>query len=333
MSDTHTLGVLLLNVGTPDAPTPDALHRYLDEFLSDPKVIDYPRWLWQPILQGIILRVRPQRSAALYARVWRPEGSPLLSISHTLAAQLAASLQAEIGARVVVEIGMRYGSPSIQHALDKLHEAAVDQLVVLPLFPQYSDTTTGTSLGAFEGALPGRCDVPVSIIHDYHDHPAYIDALAVHIECHWAHHPQPARLLLSFHGIPARYLRKGDPYREQCERTAALLSARLGLKNNEWRLSFQSRFGPEPWLQPYTDKTLEAWGAEGIRSAHAVCPGFAIDCLETVDEIGHEGCRTFQEAGSGAFDYIPALNDSPEQVALFTQLVLENITIPPASRA
>ena len=318
MSERPLPGVLLVNLGTPDAPTPEALRRYLAEFLSDPRVVDLPRWRWLPILHGIILRTRPARSARAYARIWTERGSPLRLYTEALAEALEGSLD------IPVRIAMRYGRPSIASGLEQLRQAGAQRLIVLPLYPQYSATTTASTYDALAAALRREALVPeIRFLGDYHRHPAYIDALAKRIEDHWREHGRGERLLLSFHGIPQRYAEAGDPYPQRCEATAHALAQRLGLEEGQWAMSYQSRFGREPWLQPYTDETLARWPGEGVRSVDVVCPGFATDCLETLEEIAMENRDTFLQAGGESYRYIPALNDRPEHVALLETLVRE----------
>ena len=309
------IGILLTNVGSPAAPTPAALRRYLAQFLGDERVIEYPRWLWQPLLHGVILNTRPRRSARLYQRIWTADGSPLVGIMRRQAAGLAAALTTgDVPVKVV--IGVRYGEPSIPAALRELDAAGAQRVLVLPLFPQYSATTTATSLDAvFDELKTWRCVPELRTVNRYGDHPLYIAALAASIREAWATDGRPDRLLLSFHGIPRDYADKGDPYPDECRRTAGLLAAALGLTDEQWAATFQSRFGPSEWLQPYTDETLAEWGRAGLRRVDAACPGFSADCLETTDEIGHEGAETFEEAGGGELRYIPALNDRPDHIA------------------
>jgi protoporphyrin/coproporphyrin ferrochelatase len=302
------LGILLINTGTPDAPTSAAVRRFLAQFLADRRVIEYPRWLWLPLLYGVILNVRPRRSARLYQRIWTQAGSPLLTITQHLREKLHVELAARYSSPVQIEAGMRYGSPSIAGALQRLRDAGVSRIIVLPLFPQYSGTTTGTALEAvFEEIKTWRWMPSLQVISDYHAHPAYLTALEDSIRHRW---DGKGRLLFSFHGIPQRYIDAGDPYQDQCLRTATLVAGRLNLKPESWSLAFQSRFGPEAWLQPYTDQILEGWGQDGLERLHVVCPGFAIDCLETLEEIENEGQHRFMKAGGGEFTYIPALNAS-----------------------
>ena len=317
-------GVLLANVGSPAAPTPAALRRYLAQFLADPRIIDYPRWLWLPLLHGLILRTRPRRSARLYARIWTPAGSPLVCTLEAQARALQDGLAARLGQPIPVAIGLRYGAPSIAHGLRDLRAAGADGLLVFPLYPQYSQTTTASTLDAVEAELaawPTR--PPLRVIERYGSNPAYIAALAESVRRFWATHGRGVRLLMSFHGIPQRYARRGDPYPTECAATARQLAAALDLRDADWHVSYQSRFGPEPWLQPYTDRTLAAWGRAGLRRVDVICPGFSADCLETLDEIAHEAARTFSAAGGGELRYIPALNDSTQHITALTGIAAE----------
>jgi ferrochelatase len=305
------IGVLLLNIGTPAAPMEEPVREYLQEFLSDPLVVDYPRWFWQPILNRIILRKRPERSARLYASIWQGSGSPLLTITEAIASGIAA---ASPGWHTAV--GMRYGQPDIRRALGSLQAAGVTHLVVFPLFPQYSSTTSQTAIEKTQYLLEGQDEFErVTVIEEYHDHPAYIQAVADSIQQSGVLSSQDARLLFSFHGVPQRYIRwRGEPYLDQCRSTAELVAARLGLPPDRYTVTFQSRFGPEPWLQPYTEQTLAALGAEGRQYLAVVCPGFAADCLETLEEIAIQGRETYEAAGGHGYHYIPALNDSDRHI-------------------
>ncbi len=314
------VGVLLLNLGTPDAPTPGAVRRYLAEFLWDPRVVEVPRPLWWLLLHGVILRTRPRRSAAAYRQVWdEREGSPLLSISRRQAGLLRERLAA---AGVRVELAMRYGNPSVADGLQRLRAAEVQRLLVLPLYPQYSATTTASTFDAVTSALRRWRAIPeLRMVNGYHDDPLYIAALAQSVRDFWDDHGRPERLLLSFHGIPLEYAQKGDPYAGQCHTTARLLAEELRLRDGEWGLSFQSRLGRQEWLRPYTDETLEAWGRAGIGTVHTLCPGFAADCLETLEEIAVENREIFRRAGGGEYLYIPALNDRADHLDLLLGLV------------
>jgi protoporphyrin/coproporphyrin ferrochelatase len=326
MVNKSPVGVLVAQLGTPDAPTPKALRPYLKQFLSDPRVIDYSPLIWQPILQGIILRTRPKRSARLYQRIWLEEGSPLLVYSQ----QQVAGLQERLGKNYRVVLGMSYGSPSVQSAVQALEAEGITQILVLPMYPQYSSTTTASVYDAAYLAAAGkRADrkrfVPaLRFIEPYYKNPSYISAVAGRVRKardQWG--KAPDRYLFSFHGIPARYIRTGDPYRAQCEETAALLAQELELEAGQWSVSFQSRFGPENWLAPYTEKVLTNFSKEGVNSVLVTCPGFVTDCLETLDELGNEGCHQFVSGGGAPENYrlVPCLNDDPHWLDTMTELV------------
>jgi ferrochelatase len=318
----ESLGVLLLNLGTPEAPTVTAVRRYLAEFLWDPRVVEIPRPIWWLILHGVILRVRPARSARAYQAVWTEQGSPLLDISRRQAAGLQAVLGAEIPGPVRVALGMRYGSPSIAEALAELGAAQVRRLLVLPLYPQYSATTTASIFDAVTRELTRWRWIPeLRFVNQYHDEPAYIAALVASIRDHWSVNGEPERLLFSFHGIPKDYFLNGDPYHCQCHKTARLVIEVLGLPPERWSLAFQSRVGTKEWLRPYTDETLKSWGAEGVRSVQVISPGFSADCLETLEEIGVENREYFRAAGGGDYSFIPCLNDRMDQLAMLAGVV------------
>jgi ferrochelatase len=308
--------VLLLNMGTPAAPTAAAVRRYLAEFLSDRRVIDYPRWLWLPVLHGAILRVRPRRSARAYAKIWTPQGSPLLANSQALADKLAA----ETGRRVA--LAMRYGEPSIGAVVANLLGGGIQRLLLLPLYPQYSATSTASAFDAVFAALGKQRRLPeLRSVNDYHVAPEYIAALAHSVEKYWLTHGRGERLLLSFHGIPQRYVDAGDPYREQCLVTAELLRERLGMTQATLNIVFQSRVGREKWLAPYTDEILPQLARGGAQHVQVLCPGFAVDCLETLEEIAIRGREQFIAAGGKRLDYIPALNDSAAHVRALRSLI------------
>ncbi|PZQ14855.1 MAG: ferrochelatase [Rhodanobacter denitrificans] len=318
--------VLLVNLGTPDAPTPAAVRRYLAEFLSDPRVVEQPRWLWLPILHGVILRIRPARSAALYRRIWTEAGSPL----QTGMAALAAAVQKR-RPDLIVRHAMRYREPSLAAQLDALDAAGIRRLLVLPLFPQYSATTTASVLDELGRQWRRRRRVPeLHFVDGYATEPAYVEALAAQIEAHWRAHGPAERLLLSFHGIPERYVRAGDPYAEQCRATAEALRQRLGPAAPPLLTCFQSRVGREPWLQPYTDQLLERLPSEGVRSVQIVAPGFSIDCLETLEELAMTNREHFLAAGGERYEYIPALDAGEGQVALVQTLIRRHLGAPPA---
>ncbi|MCE3028226.1 ferrochelatase [Salinicola sp. DM10] len=318
-------GVMLVNLGTPAAPTAKAVREYLAEFLGDPRVIDAPRWLWWPILHGVILRIRPPKVAKAYASVWQEEGSPLLAIGRRQQRALASALAERTGEVIPVELAMTYGQPSMEQAGLALRDAGVDKILVLPLYPQFSRTTTGAVFQRLAKALAPCPHLPqLRFVNHYHDHPDYIAALAASVREHWETQGDRGRLLMSYHGIPKRYVDNGDPYGRHCQRTSALLAEALELEEGSWFQSYQSRFGREEWLKPYTDETLKQWGADKTECVDVISPAFAADCLETLEEIDAENREYFQEAGGGRYRYIPALNDRPEHIHLLSQLVAEN---------
>ena len=313
-------GILLAQLGTPDAPTPEAVRRYLREFLADPRVIDLPRWLWLPILYGPILALRPRRSAALYQRIWTPEGSPLLV--HTR--RQGELLQQRLGAGMPVEIGMRYGSPSLSEGLERLGQRGVKRVLVAPMFPQFSNTTVSSIMDGIAQALRERTQpfLPeLRTLPSFCDEPGYVGALAACAAEVVAAHGEPDVWIFSFHGLPERYVRKGDCYPQQCEATARALATALGLAEERWRRTYQSRFGPEAWLQPYTDMVLGQLARAGTRTVYALCPGFVADCLETIDEIGEVSAHRFRAAGGTQLRLVPCLNEHPAWIDALEQLV------------
>ncbi|OOG60328.1 ferrochelatase [Rhodanobacter sp. C03] len=319
-------GVLLVNLGTPTAPTAKAVRPYLAEFLGDSRVIDYPRWLWWLILHGVILRIRPARSAHAYARIWTEQGSPLRFGSEALAAGLQAELDRQQPGTLRVALAMRYGEPSVAHTIEQLQREGVRRLLVLPLYPQYSATSTGSVIDAVADTFKRlRWPPELRLVNDYHDDPRHIDALATSIERWWATNGRGDKLLLSFHGIPERYVQLGDPYFDQCQTTARLLRERLHINADDMFVSFQSRVGREPWLQPYTDTSVRQLAAEGVKKLDVACPGFAVDCLETLEEIAMQNREFFLAAGGETLRYIPALNDSAEQVRSLAALVRRHV--------
>ncbi len=318
--DADRVGVLLVNLGTPDAPTPDAVRRFLAEFLSDPRVVEAPRWLWRLALHGFVLRTRPRKSAHAYEQVWTNAGSPLMVHSQALTHALGKELE-RYG--VSVALGMTYGSPSIASALEKLRAAGARKLLVLPLYPQYSGTTTASVFDSVSRTLQSWRWIPeLRFIGNYHDEPGYIDALAARISAHGI----DGHLLLSFHGVPKRYLLAGDPYHCQCQKTARLLAARLGLQDGDWSVSFQSQVGREEWLQPYTDVWLVEHARRGGGRVTVTCPGFATDCLETLEEIALRNRDAYLAAGGKHFRYIPALNEEAAHVNFLAELVQRHAT-------
>jgi ferrochelatase len=312
--------ILLCNLGTPDAPTPAALRRYLAEFLGDHRVVEIPRPLWWLILHGIILRVRPAKSAAKYATIWTPEGSPLKVWTEKQAQQLQTWLQLQ-GHHVTVRYAMRYGNPSIATQLDALKAEGATRVLVLPAYPQYSGTTTASVFDAVYGWAERVRNIPeLRFVNRYHDDSGYIAALAQRIRTHWQEHGRPEQLVMSFHGVPERTLHLGDPYHCECHKTARLLAQELGLAKEQDRVTFQSRFGKAKWLEPYTEPTLVALAQAGIKRVDVACPGFTSDCLETLEEIAQEGREAFLHAGGREFHYIPCLNDAPAWIEAMGQL-------------
>jgi len=335
---TARLGVLVVNLGTPEAPTPGAVRRFLAEFLWDARVIETPRWLWWLILHGVILRLRPSKSAHAYQQIWTPQGSPLLLHSRELTDRLRAALNQRFAAdtgqdQLRVALAMTYGSPSIADTLRQMHRDGVRRLLVLPLYPQYSGTTTASVFDRVTRALQRWRWVPeLRFITQYHDEAAYISALAHSIEQHWRTHSRQ-HLIFSFHGVPQRYLTAGDPYYCQCQKTARLVAERLGLGADDWSVSFQSQVGREEWLRPYTDELLVRYAQGEHRQVTLVCPGFATDCLETLEEIVIRNRQLFLANGGLEYDYVPALNASEAHVNLLTELVLRHTQGWPAADA
>ena len=312
--------VVLCNLGTPDAATAPAVRRYLAEFLGDARVVEIPRPLWWLILHGIILRTRPAQSAAKYARIWTPEGSPLKVWTDKQATLLRGYL-GERGHQLTVRYAMRYGNPSIPAVLDELKAQGVTRVLMVPAYPQYSGTTTASVIdGVMNWARKIRHLPELRFINRYHDDAGYIEALAKKIRAHWMHHGQAEQLVMSFHGVPERTLHLGDPYHCECHKTARLLAERLGLAKDRYKLTFQSRFGKAKWLEPYTEPTLIALAQQGVKSVDVVCPGFTSDCLETLEEINMEAREAFLHAGGQQFQYIDCLNDSPDWIRALTDL-------------
>lgn len=316
------VGVLITNLGTPNAPDSKSLRPYLKQFLSDPRVVEFPRLLWWLILNGIILRIRPARSAKAYKTVWTEDGSPLAVHTQKQCEKLREALQRTWGENIVVAWAMRYGQPSIPAALQHLADAGVRKLLVLPLYPQYSGATTGSTFDALAEDFTRRRWLPeLRFVNQYLDFEPYIDAVAKSIESYWQAHGRPQKLLFSYHGVPLRYLHNGDPYHCQCHKTSRLIADQLGLEPDEYMTTFQSRFGREAWLKPYTDHSLQLLAQQGAKSVHVVCPGFSADCLETIEEIGEENRHYFLDAGGEDFHYIPALNSSDEHIDMLSTLI------------
>ncbi|WP_372626517.1 ferrochelatase [Arsukibacterium sp.] len=325
-SSPDKIGVLLTNLGTPDAPTPKALKRYLKQFLSDPRVVEVPRLLWWLILNGVILRIRPRRSAKAYATVFTEQGSPLLFHTRAQAEAIASQFAKDGRTDVVVDFAMRYGNPSFSSVLDKMFAAGVRKILVLPLYPQYSASTSGSTFDELAHDFTRRRWLPdLRFISHYHDNAGFIAACAERIKEHWNEHGRSEKLMFSYHGIPKRYLLNGDPYHCECYKTSRLIAEALGLAKDDYMTTFQSRFGREEWLKPYTDETLKALPAQGVKSVQIFCPGFAADCLETIEEIGEENHEYFMEAGGEQYQYISALNDRPAHITALYQLINQNL--------
>jgi ferrochelatase len=321
------LGVLLVNLGTPDEPTVPAIRRYLREFLSDQRVVNLPRPVWLPILYGFILPFRPKRLVENYESIWMDEGAPLTHYTALLARNVEAALEREqLNREIRVIPAMTYGNPSIRHCLDQLLESGIEDILVVPLFPQYSAATTAAVFDKLSSAIKQSPVLgEVRFLNDYYESPFYIHALTKTLEDEAHHLDNGAKAIFSFHGIPQSQASAGDPYPQKCHETAEKLAHNLGLADGQWMITFQSRFGPAPWLQPYTDKTLESLPKEGIEKVVVVCPGFATDCLETLEEIQVENRDIFLGAGGKQFTYIPALNDSEDHTDLMVKLVLSRL--------
>ncbi|MBU1690905.1 MAG: ferrochelatase [Gammaproteobacteria bacterium] len=349
------IGILLINLGTPDAPTAAAVKPYLREFLGDPRVVEIPRALWWLILNGIILNTRPKKSAEKYAQIWTKEGSPLLVhtqrqakllkgyLNETLKAQSALSLSPTLsheGERgqttippenggtgsVLIEFAMRYGNPSVASALEKLKQQNCGRILILPLYPQYAASSTATALDAVFDTLRKMRNMPeIRTVRSFHDHPGYIAALAQSVRDDWMRNGRPDKLVMSFHGVPRYTLDKGDPYHCECQKTGRLLAEALQLKQDQYQISFQSRFGRAEWLKPYTTATLEELGKQGTNRVDVICPGFVGDCLETLEEIALEGKASFLGAGGKEFRYIPCLNERDDWIHTLSDIVTANL--------
>ncbi|MEL7059295.1 MAG: ferrochelatase [Acidobacteriota bacterium] len=320
------VGVLIANLGTPEAPTAAGLRPYLRQFLGDPRVIEVSRPVWWMVLNLAILPFRPRRSAEAYARIWTDEGSPLLNTSRELVDAISERLAERFGTRIICRLAMTYGEPSTPGALQELKDAGCRRIVVLPLYPHYSSTTVGSVFDAIAKELMTWRWVPeLRTIHQYHDEPAFIQALAERIRRLWDAEGEPDVLMTSYHGIPKRYFLNGDPYHCQCHKTSRLLREHLGLPPERMVVTFQSLFGKEEWLKPYTEDTLQAMPGGGVRNVDVVCPGFAVDCLETTDEIDHEYREVFEEAGGERFRYVPCLNADGDHADLLTEIVARNL--------
>lgn len=319
------IGVLFSNLGTPVAPTPRAVRRYLAEFLNDRRVVDMPRWRWWPLLYGPILGLRPRRSARLYQAIWTSAGSPLLTIANSQVQALQVQLQQCHPDGVCVVLGMRYGEPSIANALSLLAAKNIEKVLVLSGYPQYCSSTTASTFDAVAATFKTWRNLPeLRFVRNYYNQPGYIDVVAKSITDVWSKQGRGEKLLFSFHGLPKRYHDDGDPYFEQCQATATLIAEQLGILRDDWELAFQSRMGRDKWLTPYTSEVLTKFGKQ-IARVDVVCPGFSADCLETLEEIAGAGQRAFLQAGGKQFSYIPALNAHPDHIEFLSHLVLSHI--------
>ncbi len=318
--------VLLVNLGTPDEPTAPAIRRYLKEFLSDTRVIETPRFIWWFVLNLIILRFRPAKLIEPYTGIWQDGESPIRRITNQQVSKLQQRLDKHLRAKVKVAAAMTYGNPSFQTVLQELQNEGYEDILVLPLYPQYSATTTAASWDALSNALKTMRNIPqIHFIKRYYQHPLYIEALAASVRNHWNSTGRQAKLFFSFHGIPKSYSDKGDPYPEECINTAHLVAKALNLSDEEWQLSYQSRVGTAEWLKPYTDETMKALGRNNLKGLDVICPGFSADCLETIEEIDEENRGYFETSGGSDFHYIPALNDQDTHIDLLEALVKENL--------
>jgi ferrochelatase len=320
-------GVLLINLGTPDAPDAKSLRVYLRQFLSSPRIVEFPRWLWWLILNGIILTIRPAKSAEKYAQIWLPEGSPLKIHTERQTELVAALLKQQLDSALVVEYAMIIGNPSIAEKLQKIKEQGCNRILVLSLFPQYAASSAGCALDSVFTELSKMRNIPdIRTVKHYHDHPDYIAALAQNIRDYWEKHGRPDKLIVSFHGVPRKTLEMGDPYYCECQKTGRLLAEALELTKDQYQICFQSRFGFSEWLSPYTAEVIKELGKQKIKRIDVVCPGFVADCLETLEEIAIEGKATFIEAGGGEFHYIPSLNEHPKWIEALGNIVQTHLT-------
>ncbi|HVV69562.1 MAG TPA: ferrochelatase [Gammaproteobacteria bacterium] len=324
---TNSTGILLTNLGTPAAPTPKAVRHYLREFLSDTRIVELPRWQWWPLLYGLILPLRSRYSAALYKKIWTEHGSPLLYFARRQVQGLSANLKERGVDFPNIALGMRYGTPSIASALEQLREKGAEKIIALPLYPQYSAATTGSTFDCISRILRTWRFIPaLHLINHYADNPHYIRALVCRIQDSWQQKAKGEKLLFSFHGIPARSVEQGDPYFEQCHKTARLVAAQLDIADDSWQVVFQSRFGRQKWLTPYCDVILKNLARERVRTVDVICPGFSADCLETLEEISLRNKEIFLAAGGLELNYIPALNDQPLHIQALAEIVMPHIS-------
>lgn len=318
--------LLLLNLGTPAAPTRDAVAEYLAEFLSDPRIVELPRWLWRPVLHGYVLRTRPQRSAEAYAKIWRNDGSPLLVLSQQLRQAVHSEISRLTHGKVTTALAMTYGEPSVRKIIEGLMRNGIHRILAMPLFPQYSATSTGAALDAVTRVMQSlRWPPELRTVDNYHADAGYLAALASSVRAHWAQHGRGDKLLLSFHGIPEKYAAAGDPYPDQCRETARRLGEALGMDDEDLLLTFQSRLGRQPWLRPYTDEMIEQLARQDVENLDVLCPGFAVDCLETLEEVALRYRATFLTHGGKQFRYIPALNDSNAHASALAAIAIRQL--------
>ena len=319
------IGILLTNLGTPDSPTPEGLKKYLNEFLMDRRVVDLPRIFWVPLLKLIILNVRPRKSAKIYKAIWTDDGSPLLTFSKSILKELTSNFK-EIDPNITLEIGMRYGNPSIKNALNNFKEKTISKILVLPLYPQAGSPTTTSTFDAINDHIKDQSWVPnIRFVSGYHDNDDYIECLSKSIEKSFSKHGKPDKLIFSYHGMPERYLHEGDPYFCFCHKTTRLVAEKLSLDSNLYDMAFQSRFGYEKWLQPYIDDMIPNLVNEGVRHLQIISPGFSVDCLETLEEINIQYRELFLEHGGKKFGYIPCLNDGPDHIEMIRSIINNNI--------
>ncbi len=319
--------VLLVNLGTPEEPTAPAVRRYLKEFLSDPRVVEIPRPVWWLVLNGVILNIRPKQSAGKYAKIWDKEGSPLMVHTRRQTRLLQGYLGTRIKSPLVIDFAMRYGRPGIFETLTGLKAQGCERILLLPLYPQYAASTTAATLDELARWLQSTRNAPeIRVIKHFHDHPAYIGALAESVREHWRREGRPDKLLMSFHGLPRATLSRGDPYHCECQKTARLLAEELELADSHWQIAFQSRFCRAEWLKPYTAATLADYGRQGVRRVDVICPGFVADCLETLEEIAIEGKASFVKAGGREFHALPCLNERDDWIRALAMIALEHLT-------
>lgn len=318
--------ILLINLGTPQAPTPQSVRRYLKQFLADRRVIEIPRAIWLPILHGFVLNTRPRKSARKYASIWTTEGSPLKVHTEAQARLLRDYLGLQGRTPLIVDFAMRYGDPSISHALARLKSEGCEHVLVLPMYPQYASSTTASALDQVAEFLQRTRNVPeIRLVKHFHDHPGYIRALASLVQEHWRQSGPPDKLIMSFHGLPRYTLARGDPYHCECQKTARLLAEELGLADHRWQIAFQSRFGRTEWLKPYTASILADCGKLGLEHVDVICPGFVADCLETLEEIGIEGKGAFLGGGGKEFHLLPCLNERDDWIRALAEIAQQHL--------